>query len=165
MNICKLSDVIISLRYTQSLSYSKFLMCWLYWYEFTLRFASIRERVSLNSNLLLTLYCTLFFLLVFPWVSHIKFLIRQYQHNVMSYHPFFPLDFWWMIHRDNMHCTLFLCEFSLWCFSYKVFDEAMPTQKYMLYHLFSPTGVFGRWYLKHIIHMVKVLLDYDFGFI
>ena len=35
----------------------------------------------------------------------------------------------------------------------------------MLCHLVYLTGVFGRWYLKHIDHRVKVLLDYDFGFI
>ena len=67
MNICKLSPMIILQRYSQNLPYSTFLMCWVHWYEFTSRFASIRGRVSLINNLLQTSYCTLFFVWVFPW--------------------------------------------------------------------------------------------------
>ena len=50
--------------------------------------------VSLINNLLKTSYCTLFFVWVFSlWVSHIKFLMRQYRHKTISYHPFFPKRF------------------------------------------------------------------------
>ena len=47
MNICKLSIVIISLRFSQSLPYSTFHMCWIHWYE---KFASFRGRVSRLSD-------------------------------------------------------------------------------------------------------------------
>ena len=118
MNICKLSLVIILQIYSHNLPYFIFLMCWVHWYKFILRFASIKGRVSLINNLLQTSYCTLFFVWVFfLWVSHIKFLMRQYQHKVMSYHPFFPTKvFWWMILGHKMHCTLFF----IWVFPFEV---------------------------------------------
>jgi hypothetical protein len=153
MNICKLSIVIILQRYSQNLPYSTFLTCWVHWYKFTSRFASIRGRVSIINNLLHTSYCTVFFVWVFfLWVSHIKFLMRQYQHKIMSCHPFFPIGVFGGRYWDIRCIVLFsLCEFSLWGFSYKVFDEAMSTQKYMLYHLFFPPGF--------LYHMIKVFLD------
>ena len=142
--------MIISLRYSQSLPYSTFLMCWVHWYEFNLIFASIRGRVSLIS--LFSFYE--FFLWGFSYKVFNEAISTQ-GHVISS---IFPMGF---LVDDTRTCiALFsLCEFSVWGFSYKVFDEAMPAQRYMLYHLFSPTGVFGRWYLKHIDHRVKALLD------
>jgi hypothetical protein len=78
-------------------------------------------------------------------VSHIKFLMRQYQHKVILYHPFFPTGVFGGRYWDIRCIVLFsLCEFSIYGFSYKVFDEAMSTSRYMLYHLVFPTGVFAR---------------------
>ena len=117
--------------------------------------------VSLINNLLKISYCTLFFVWVFPlWVSHIKFLMRQYRHKTMSYHPFCPKRF--LVDDIGTYDTLYsflYVSFSFWGFSYKVFDEVMLTQSYILYHLVFPTGVFRRCYLKYIDHMIKVLLD------
>ena len=64
MNICKLSIVIILLRFLQSIPYCTFHMCWVHWYE---KFSSFRGEslVSLISNLLKTSYYTLFFVWVF----------------------------------------------------------------------------------------------------
>ena len=60
----------------------------------TPRFAIVRERESLINNLLLTSYCTnLFCMNCFLVVSHIKFLVRLYQHKVMLYHlPIWVLE-------------------------------------------------------------------------
>ena len=97
MNICKLSIVIISLRFSQSLPYSTFHMCWVHWYE---RFSSFRGRVSSL----------------------------------------------WLVTCWKYHITLFsLCEFFPLGFSYKVFNEAISTQGYVLSFIFS-IEVFGGWY-------------------
>ena len=92
MNIGELSIVIISKRYSQNLPYSTFLICWVYRYK---RFASFRG--SLSSLWLITCWkhhIALFSLYeFFLWVSHIKFLMRQYRHKTMSYHLFFPKRF------------------------------------------------------------------------
>ena len=76
MNICKLSIVIILLRFSQSIPYCTFHMCWVHWYE---KFANFRGRVS--RLWLITCWkhhITHFSLYEFfsLWVSHIKFLMR-----------------------------------------------------------------------------------------
>ena len=81
----------------------------------------------------------------FLWVSHIKFLMRQYQHKVMSYRPFFLTGVFGGRYWDIRCIVIFsLCEFSIYGFSYKVFDETMSTQRYMLYHQVFSTGVFWK---------------------
>ena len=62
------------------------------------------------------------------WVSHIKFLMRQYRHKTMSYHLFLPKRF--LVDDIGTYDTLYsflYVSFSYWGFSYKVFDEAMST--------------------------------------
>ena len=155
MNICKLSLVIILQRYSQSLPYSIFRMCWVHWYEFTSRFASIKGRVYLINNLLQTSYCTLFFV----WVFFLGFLLYKVFNEAISTQDYVISSIF--LHRGFWRVILWhiLCKLSIYGFSYKVFDEAISTQRYMLYHLVFLTGVFGRWYLKHIDPMVKVFLD------
>jgi hypothetical protein len=152
--------VIILQRYSQSLPYSTFRMCWVHWYEFTLRFASIRGNVSLINNLLQTSHCTLFSMWVFPCGFSYKVFNEAIstQGYVVSF--IFPTRVFGGWYCDIRCIVLFsLCEFYIYGFSYKVYNEAMSTQRYMLYRLFFSTGVFGRWYLKHIDPMVKVFLD------
>ena len=161
MNICKLSLVIILQRYSQSLPYSTFLMCWVHWYEFTLRFANTRGRVSLINNLLQTLYCTLFFIWVFPWGFSYKVFNEAISTQGYVISLIYPhRGFWWMILAHKMHCTLFF----MWVFPFEVSHIKFLMRQcqhkgicYIIY--FSPPGFFGRWYLKHIDPMVKVFLD------
>jgi hypothetical protein len=121
--------------------------------------------VSGGESLLLVTCCKYYIALFslyefFFGVSHIKFLMRQYQHKVMPYHPFFPTRVFGGRYCDIRCIVLFsLCEFHIYGFSYKVLNDALSTQRYMLYYLFFPTRVFGRWYLKHIDPMAKVFLD------
>ena len=58
----------------------------------------------------------------------------------MSYHPFFPKRF--LVDDIGTYDTLysFLCEFFLFGFSYKVFDEAMSTKVYAMSSSFPPPG-------------------------
>ena len=102
--ICYLSIVITSLRFSHSLPYFTFYMCWIHWYE---RFASFRGEslASLINNLLKISYCTFFFVWVFSSG-----------------------------------------------FSYKVFNEAISTQDYVISSIF-PEGVFGGWYwdIRYIV--------------
>jgi hypothetical protein len=125
---------------SQNLPYSKFLMYWVHWYEFTSRFASIRGRVSLSNNLLQTSYSTLFFVWVFPWGFSYKIFNEAISIQDYVISSIFPPKVFGGRYWDIRCIALFsLCEFSIYGFSYKVFDEAMST-RYMLYHLFSPLG-------------------------
>jgi hypothetical protein len=67
--------------------------------------------------------------------------MRQYQHKVMSYHPFFLTRVFGGWYWDIRCIVLFyLCEFSIYGFSYKVFDEAMFNTK-----IYAKSSIFPHW--------------------
>jgi hypothetical protein len=74
-------------------------------------------------------------------VSHRKFLMRQYWHKIMSYHPYSHRVFWWMILWHMIHCTLFF----IWVFPFEVSHIKFLTRQCLykvICHIikFSPSG-------------------------
>ena len=102
--------------------------------------------VSLINNLLKH-HIALFSLYEFSlWVSHIKFLMMQYRHKTMSYHLFFLKRF--LVDDIETYDTLyffFMWVFPFWGFSYKIFNEPISTQDYVISSIF-PKEIFGGWY-------------------
>ena len=102
-------------------------MCWVHWYEFTLRFA-IKGRVSLINN-----FCkhhiTLFSLYEFSLgVSHMKVIIS----SIFSHR-----SFWWMILGHKMHCTLLSVSFPFMVSHIKFFMRQYP-HKSICYIIYFP---------------------------
>ena len=118
-------------------------MCWGHWYELTLRFASIRGRVSLINNLLQTLYYTLFFVWVFPWGFSYKVFNEAISTQSYVISSIFPHRDFWGWYCDIKCIALFsLSELSIYGFSYKVFDETMfNTKVYAILSIFPHRGI------------------------
>ena len=152
--------MIISKRYSQNLLYFTFHMCWIHWYE---KFASFRG--SLSSLWLITCskhHIALFSLYeFFPFDFSYKLFNEAISTQDYVISSIFSEEVFGGWYWDIWYIVLFsLYEFFLFEVSHIKFLMRQCQHKcYMLFHLVFPTEVFRRWYLKHIDHRVKMLLD------